>query len=385
MVMIKGLTATILFESSAVNGDANVGIQSIKKLSRDNGVYSFMSRAFLRNKAFSSLEYLANWEEAPLTFDKDVIQFNFPEANIVQYPEMDIFGFMNTSVCGSDKISVTRKAPLGMTKAISLEPYRSDTAFYANHNLVKRANEQLFRQTDGQAKKANPNPYTKEEHFSLYRLSYTIDLCRLGFQEVAVITSTDNKKDVGKQKALKQIKDWLNNFPTVEFKSIKINPLYRLTVDGEKMKWHIIVDHNGNTNSERVLGYIGSFTTNNDKDMLLTFVISEEERKKRLTDLLTVITNGLTSHSRTEEYGVNPILITLATLTVPMPLFHSRIKWNGRGLDETPLNSLIESNTYISKAWYKDDLNLCPGIKKESSDAKKYEELSVEDVLKEIR
>jgi CRISPR-associated protein Cst2 len=380
MVMIKGLTATILFESSAINGDANVGIQSIKKLSRDNGVYSFMSRPFLRNKAFSTLGYLANWEEAPLTFNKDVIQFSFPEANIVQYPEMDIFGFMNTSVCGSDKISVTRKAPLGMTKAVSLEPYRSDTAFYANHNLVKRANEQLFRQSDGQVKKANPNPYTKEEHFSLYRLSYTVDLCRLGFHEVSIITSNDTKKDEGKQKALQQIKDWLNKFPTVEFKAININPLYRLTLPSEDMQWHIVV----NTYSEKVLGYVGNYTINNNKDMLLTFVISEEERKKRLTDLLTAITSGLISHSRTEEYGVNPIFITLATLKVPMPVFHSRIKWNGTGLDETPLNSLIESNTYISEAWCKDDLNLCPGIRKESSDGKKYEELSVEDVLKEI-
>lgn len=386
MDLVKGLTATVIFESSAINGDVNIGIHSIKKLSRDNGVFSIFSRPSMRNKTFNTLNYTAGWEEAPLTFDDDVIQFRFPEANIIQYPEMDIFGFMNTSVLGSNKISVTRKAPVGMTKAISLEPYRSDTAFYANHSLVKRANGQIFSETGDKIKIANPNPYTKEEHYSFYRFSYTIDLCRLGFHEVAIATSSHSKEDK-LQKALESINEWINNFESVEFKDIEVNPLYKLSVPGDQMQWYKIPSHNNVGNEdEYILGYLGVFKTNNDKDLLLSFVVTKEERDKRLRDLLTIIVNGLQSHSRTENYGVNPIFITMAALSVPMPIFHSRIKWNGKEIDEKPLNELIKLNTYIRKAWFRDEFGLCLGIKAQpENQLNNYNELiSVEEVLKVV-
>ncbi len=386
MKVIKGMTATVVFESSAINGDVNIGINSIKKLSRDNGVFSMLSRPSMGNKVFNTLSYTADWQEAPLTYDDDVIQFRFPEANILQFPEMDIFGFMNTSVFGNKKISVTRKAPLGMTKAISLEPYRGDTAFYANHSLVARANAQIFNADNDEKKKANPNPYTKEEHYSFYRFSYTIDLCRLGFHEVPIMTSEITPKKEA-ERVLDDINKWIDSFESIEFNEIELNPLYKLSVPGEEMQWYKVPEQTALTNEGQIiLGYLGVFKTNKDSDLLLTFVLTEEERNKRLNDLITIIVDGLQSHSRTENYGVDPIFIALATLTNPMPLFHSRIKWNGQGLDEKPLNNLVANNSYIKKAWYKDDLGLCPGIKIESENQTKYYNKlhGLEDILNEI-
>jgi len=171
----KHITITMIFEGSALNRDEKIGgnILSIKKLQRGNQTVSFIGKPAIRHYLFSTLQKAFGWKPAKVTGQGEVVQFDITKDDIISSPELDAFGYMWTHE--ESGIAITRKAPVGITKAIGLDPYNGDMAFYANHDLVNRGIKQGLNVT--------PNPYNKEEHFSFYKVSFTIDVDMLGKDE----------------------------------------------------------------------------------------------------------------------------------------------------------------------------------------------------------
>jgi len=187
---MKGLTLTVIFEASSLNYGETVGnISELKKLTRDGEVYTYMSRQALRYEVFRKLRELYNVdadEKVPLSDDNGVIQFK-PTANIKDYVEVDLFGYMKTEKSkkskedkdnmendkdssknnNSAKGAKTRSAVVRFSPAISLSPMAFDVEFGANHDFAKRIN-------------VNPNPFQFEVHSSLYTYTVAIDLDRVG-------------------------------------------------------------------------------------------------------------------------------------------------------------------------------------------------------------
>lgn len=165
---MKNVTLTMIFEGSALNRDEKVGgnILSIKKMNVNGEVKSFISKVAIRHYLFETLQkaFGSKWEGASVTGQGKVVQFDIAKDDILSNAELDTFGYMYTI---SGENSLTRKSPIGITKAVSLSNYEQDLAFYANHDLVKRATQQGLN--------VSPNPYNKEEHKSLYKISFSID------------------------------------------------------------------------------------------------------------------------------------------------------------------------------------------------------------------
>ena len=174
---MKNITLTIIFEGSALNRDEKVGgnILSIKKLQIGGKTVSFIGKTAIRHYLFSTLNKAFGWEEAKVTGQGEVVQFDITKDDILTSPELDAFGYMYTI---GDQMSITRKAPIGITKAVALTEWNGDMAFYCNHDLVNRGTKQGLD--------VRPNPFNKEEHLSLYKLSFTIDAERFGKDEWVV-------------------------------------------------------------------------------------------------------------------------------------------------------------------------------------------------------
>ncbi|PMQ01374.1 MAG: type I-B CRISPR-associated protein Cas7/Cst2/DevR [Dictyoglomus sp. NZ13-RE01] len=162
-----GLTLSIVFEAMSLNYGEGVGnISELKKLTREGYTLTYMSRQALRYELFKTLKNMFGVEDAPLTKEKEVIQFK-EEANIKDYEELDLFGYMKT-IRGQK--AITRSAVVRFSPAISLEPYLNDLEFGTNKNFADRL-------------KSDPNPFQFEQHYSLYTYTVTIDLDRLGKDE----------------------------------------------------------------------------------------------------------------------------------------------------------------------------------------------------------
>ncbi len=287
---IKDITITIIFEGSALNRDEKIGgnILSIKKLEINGKTHSFISKNAIRHYLFSTLKKAYNWEEARITTQGEVLQFDITKYDILTSEELDAFGYMYTIEKAS---SIIRKAPVGITKAVSLFNWNGDIAFYSNHDLVNRAKNQGLS--------ANPNPFNKEEHFSLYKVSFTIDSQRLGKDEW-IIKDEKFKK----------------NQNEIEIPSLK--------------KVISIKNSNGKVSTEE----IGKNTYK------IIFELEEQEKKRRIKDILEAIKNGLYSQSSGECNTIIPLFIVASAVKIPSPIFHPYIT-----LEEDPK----QKNCYIVK------------------------------------
>jgi len=174
----KHITVTAIFEAFALNRDEKIGgnILSIKKLKQGDEVVSFISKPAMRHYLFETLKKSCGWKESAVTGQGDVVQFDITQDDILLSPELDAFGYMYTI---GNQTAITRKAPVGITKAVGLRgfyPFEGDTAFYVNHDLVLRGIKQGIENL-------KPSPYSKEEHFTFYKVSFTIDTEVLGTDE----------------------------------------------------------------------------------------------------------------------------------------------------------------------------------------------------------
>ena len=179
----KGLTFTAIFLAESANYGEGIGnVATLKKISRNRGEqYTYISRQAIRYNIVEQLgESKAN-VKAEGSGDKKVVQFS-AETTIKDYPELDFFGYMKT-VKGDN--SKNRSAIVRLSNAVSLETFKGDLEFLTNKGLVDRIdrNEKIF-----------PNIAQAEIHKSYYKYTVTIDLDKIGIDELDGIEIENEEK-----------------------------------------------------------------------------------------------------------------------------------------------------------------------------------------------
>ena len=286
---IKNITVTIIFDGSALNRDEKIGgnILSIKKLNVNGEVRSFIGKPAIRHYLFQTLHRGYNWARAKVTGQGQVVQFDLTQNDILSSPELDVFGYMFTI----GRQAITRKSPLGITKAVALSSYEADLAFYANHDLVARGKREGLS--------VNPSPVNKEEHNSFYKVSFTLDAEMIG-KDIWIVE--DRKYENGKLSLLiakpqsielenveEKTDEEGRSYYEVNGKKIYVDGL-TLTVDGDLMKKneakqnveeHLVFKDKGKSKF-RIFDF-----TYDDDTKTYTFALSKEPRyddgSKKLT------------------------------------------------------------------------------------------------------
>ena len=179
----KGLTFTAIFLAESANYGEGIGnVATLKKISRNRGEqYTYISRQAIRYNIVEQLgENKAN-VKAEGSGDKKVVQFS-AETTIKDYPELDFFGYMKT-VKGDN--SKNRSAIVRLSNAVSLETFKGDLEFLTNKGLVDRIDrdEKIF-----------PNIAQAEIHKSYYKYTVTIDLDKIGIDELDEIEIENEEK-----------------------------------------------------------------------------------------------------------------------------------------------------------------------------------------------
>jgi CRISPR-associated protein Cst2 len=226
-------------------------------------------------------------------------------------------------------MSITRKAPVGITKAVALTEWNGDMAFYCNHDLVNRAIKQ--------GENASPNPFSKEEHLSLYKVSFTIDVERLGRDEWIV-----NEKPEYKSSELK----------------IKIGNKEKIIKNIEKGQEENVYKVKIKKNNKEEFEATIKIEQAGDK-YKVNFEIPDGEKKKRIEQLLMVIKDGFYAQSSGEANTIVPLFMIAAPVKVPCPIFHPFIQleeiekgkiFKVLGISDCLKNSWLDGKVFIMES-----------------------------------
>ena len=259
----KGLTMTIVFEAESANyGEGYNNITTLKKLTRGDGnTYSYISRQALRYNIVEQMKCDNTPVEANGKGDKKVIQFS-PDANIDEYPEIDLFGYMKTK---EGEGAATRNAVVRLSNAISLEEFEGDNDFLTNMGLAKRID-------------SNNSIAQSEIHKSYYSYTVTVDLDKVGIDGEVEVSEEEKKRRVKNllktiQFLYRDIKGRRENlsplFVIGGIYDIK-NPFFenRIKVNSNKIDTKIlkdIVESDEDISKNTQVGYIEGVFANNDE------------------------------------------------------------------------------------------------------------------------
>jgi len=304
---IKNVTVTVIFDGSALNRDEKIGgnILSIKKLNVNGEVRSFIGKPAIRHYLFQTLHRSCNWTPAKVTGQGQVVQFDLTQNDILSSPELDLFGYMFTI----GRQAITRKSPLGITKAVALSPYKADLAFYANHDLVARGKQEGLN--------VSPSPVNKEEHNSFYKVSFTLD-AEMVSKDIWIV---EDRKYENDKLSLLIAKPQSTTFTDVEEKTDEEGRSYyevggkriyidglTLTVDEDLMKRnppkqnveeHLVFKDKGKSNFR-----IFDFTYDDDSKRY-TFALSKEPKYDSDTKKLTLEIGAIREIPCTKEPGTS--------------------------------------------------------------------------------
>lgn len=171
--MNKTLTLTTVIDAASLNyGEGSGNYAEIKKFHRaDGNAYTFASRQSIRYDIIRLGNELFGWNLKTVDQAKGVVQFR-DDVSIADSVEMDLFGYMKTG-----KETDKRSAVVRLSHAIALEPYRSDLDYLNNMGLAQRGGKNGEKLTNALVQ--------IEHHQSLYTYTITIDLNRIGIDEVS--------------------------------------------------------------------------------------------------------------------------------------------------------------------------------------------------------
>lgn len=257
------MTVSLVFEAESANyGEGYNNITTLKKLTRGDGnTYSYISRQALRYNIVEQMKCNNTPVEPIGKGDKKVIQFS-PDANIDEYPEIDLFGYMKTK---EKEGAATRNAVVRLSNAISLEEFESDTDFLTNMGMAKRINE-------------NNSIAQSEIHKSYYSYTIAIDLDQVGVDGEIEIAEEEKKKRIKEllktvQFLYRDIKGRRENLaPLFIIGGIydRKNPFFenRIKVSKNKLKIEIlkdIIESDEDIRNNTKVGYIEGTFNNNDE------------------------------------------------------------------------------------------------------------------------